>query len=140
MGEPRDYREDGLIDRLSGWNIDVEEVLERTRSAKRYRLERELERIREQLEDREEVHADIVQELEFKVDVYQRRLEDLYTTGRGERDGERRRLQDRIESFYRALREEHREHWRDRQELEQERREVLRELAELEDGSLSDLL
>lgn len=144
MGSPRDYdedrRDDGLIDRLSGRNIDAKHLLEESRLAKKYRLEQELVRIREQLEGREVIHADIVEDQEFRVDLYTKRLEDLYTTGRGMRNGERRRLKDKIESFYQALREEHRQQWRDLQDLEQDRREVLRELEELRDTSLEDLL
>ena len=50
-------------------------------------------------------------------------------------------LKDQIEGFYTELRREKRSQWRDRQELEQERREILRELTEIKmDDLLSELL
>lgn len=79
-------------------------------------------------------------ELEGKIDQYQDRLAHLYTIGKGRMDGTRERLKDQIVMFYQELRDEHRAHWRDRQDLEQERRAVHRELAEAQDESLSDLL
>ena len=88
--------------------------------------------IEEQLERRDEVHEEIVDELESKLDWYKDRLESLYKQSRG-RNGEREQLKQRISSFYRQLREEKQQHWRGRQELEQERRDLLRELNENEE-------
>lgn len=130
----------GLINRLQSWDIDIDELLEESKTSERERLARELEEVEKQLDSRDDIHEEIVDELEWKVDWYTDRLESLYKTGRGLKDDERERLQNRIEAFYVYLREEHRGHWRDRQELEQERREIVRELAELEDDTLSELL
>jgi len=136
-----DYAErDGLVDRLQAWDIDLNEVMEKSQESAEERLVQELERIEQQLEARNEVHDEIVDELEFKVDWYTDRLESLYKMGQGREDGKRERLQNRIEAFYGELREEKQRHWRDRQELEQERRDLLRELAGLEGESLSDML
>jgi len=136
-----DYAErDGLVDRLQAWEININDVLEESQESAAERLAKELERIEQQLEARGTVHEEIVDELEFKVEWYTDRLESLYTTGRGRKDGKRERLQNRIEAFYQELRDEHRGHWRDRQKLEQERREIIRELTELGDMSLAELV
>lgn len=130
----------GLFDNIARWDVDIDQLLERSRLSEEERLERELEQINQQLAGRGEVHEEIVDELEWKIEWYTDRLESLYKTGRGRKDGTRDQLKNRIEDFYAALRQERREHWQDRQELEQERREVLRELHEVTDASLSDLV
>lgn len=133
--------ENGVLNQLSGFNdVDISAVLERSNASKKERLAQELEQIRDQLDARDTVHEEIVDELEWKIERYTDRLGTLYASGTGRADGKRERLQNRIEEFYQQLRQERRAHWRDRQELEQERREVRRELDELEDESLSELL
>lgn len=133
--------DEGLVDRLSAWDdVDIEAVLERSQDAAAQRLEQELKRIDAQLDGRDAVHEEIVDELEWKIERYTDRLESLYKRGSGRRDGTRERLRNRIESFYRELREERREHWQDRQDLAQERRSVLRELEELDEDLLAELL
>jgi primosomal protein N' len=136
-----DYADrEGLVDRLRSWDIDLDEVLEESQESAEERLAEELGRIDRQLEARNDVHDEIVDELEWKVEWYTDRLESLYKMGQGRKDGKRERLQNQIETFYGELREEERKHWRDRQELEQERRDILRELAETEDSSVEELL
>lgn len=129
-----------MFEHLESWDFDVEEMLERSEEAAEQRLEDELERVKNQLEERESVHQDIVDELEGKLEWYQDRLESLYTIGTGKRDGTRERLKYRIERFYALIRDEKREFWRDRQDLERERREVMRELEELDEVSIAELL
>ena len=132
---------EGLLDRLSSWDdVDVNAWLEQSQESHEERLEQELGEIHEQLEGRDDLHAKIVDELERKLGWYIDRLEKLYTHGTGRSDGQRERLQDRIEAFYQEWRREQREHWQDRQQLEQERRAVLRELEEASDASLSEFL
>jgi hypothetical protein len=131
---------DGLVDRLRAWDADIDDLLEESQASAEARLAEELERIEEQLEARDAVHEEIVDELEFKVEWYTDRLESLYKIGRGRKEGTRERLQNRIEAFYEELRQEQRQHWQDRQNLEQERRDLLRELAEVENTSVEDLL
>jgi DNA repair exonuclease SbcCD ATPase subunit len=121
------------------WPVTVDQFLERSQRQHNERLANELDRIDEQLEERDTIHTEIIDELEWKIERYTDRLEHLYNTGTGKQDGTRKRMKDRIISFQQQLREEHRDHWRDRQELERERRTILRELAELEE-SLSELL
>ena len=126
----------GLLDQLDSWDdVDVDAWLEQSQESREERLEQELAEIREQLEGRDELHGRIVDELEWYVD----RLEKLYTHGIGRTDGKRERLQDQIEAFYREWRREQREHWQDRQQLEQERRAVLREVEAATDESVSDV-
>lgn len=110
--------------------IDVEELLERSHREQRRRLFQELEGIDDQLDQRERLHEELVDELESKRDWYVERLELLYKRGTGT-TGKREELKERIESFYQQLREEKRNHWQDRQELQRKRREILSELAEI---------
>lgn len=139
-GDHYDERPEGLLDRLDASDFDAAGFLEESQEAERERLEQELRDIEEQLEGRDELHAEIVERLEWKVEWYSDRLGRLYRQHRGQRDGTRERLRDRIERFYTELREEHREHWRDRQDLFSERREIARELSELEEFSIEELL
>jgi hypothetical protein len=127
-------------DQSSSWDESITRFLEQSQHQHQDRLDAELEAINRQLERRDELHAEIVDALEWKVEWYTDRLERLYLHGRGKLDGKRERLQDRIEAFNRELRDEHRQHWRDRQNLEQERRDVLRELDEADAELLSELL
>ena len=130
-----------LFGRKTGsWDWDVEEFLERSQEQERQKLEHELQRIGRQLDRRNELHEETVEELESKLDWYSDRLKQLYTQFSG-KHGEREKLKDRIEEFYTELRRENRSNWRDRQELEQERREILRELTEVKmNDLLSELL
>lgn len=130
----------GLFNRDQVWDVNVDELLEQARSSKRERLEQELDRIKEQLDGRDTIHEDIVDELEFKVEVYLDNLRSLYKTSWGKPDEKRLRLKNRIEKFQTLLRRELREHWQDIQKLEQERRDVLRELKELDEDYLSEFL
>lgn len=130
-----------LFDAGDSWgDIDVRQLLEESQAREQEQLEQELAQIEQQLDEREQIHGEIVSDLEWKLDRYTDRLEHLYTIGKGRLDGTREQIKDRIEEFYRELREEHREHWQDRQQLEHERRAVRRELEAATDESISDFL
>jgi len=116
-------------------DLDIDALLEESSQLQQQRLERELERIESQLEQRDEVHKEIVDELESKLDWYKNRLESLYKQRTG-KNGEREQLKQQIGSFYRQLREEKQQHWQDKQTLEQERRDLLRELDEVDDANI----
>lgn len=131
---------EGLFDHLQSAEIDVETLLEQSQKEQKERLESELSRIRQQLDRREEIHDTIVEDLEWRIEWYSDRLTSLYKTGRGRKEGTRERLKNRLESFYENLRNEYRTHWRDLQDLEQEKREVLRELEEIESDALENLV
>ncbi|MDS0476849.1 hypothetical protein [Natrinema sp. 1APR25-10V2] len=122
------------------WAEAVDQFLQRSQRQQHDRLADELEQIAEQLAERDELHAEIVADLEWKIDRYTDQLEQLSRVGRDTGEGRRGQLKDRITAFYRELRNEQREHWRDRQELEREQRDIRRELAELEETDLSELL
>ena len=115
--------------------IDVERFLRESTSRQEQRLEQELARIEEQLSERKEIFESHRSELESKLDWYIERLETAYRQRRDPED-----LKQRVEEFYRLLRQERVKHWRDRQELEQERRQLLRELDEISDADLTELL
>jgi len=116
-------------------DFDIEEFLEESQRQQENRLEEELERIERQLEERERIFEQHREDLESKLDWYLERLENAY-----KRAGNVEELKDTVTEFYELLREERVRHWRDKQELEQERRELLRELNELEDTDLDQLL
>lgn len=114
---------------LGRYDLDIEELLEQTTAQESNRIEAELQRIDDQLEARDQLHTEIIDELESKLHQYLQRLEqDRKLPGRTESD----KLKSDIKQFYRELRNEKREHWKHKQTLERERRELLRELTELE--------
>ena len=131
-----DYFDYGLGS--SDGDFDIEELLEQSRESELERLESLLEDIDDELEDRRRVHEELVGELESKIEWYVKRLEDLYKQSFGKTE-QKEKLKNRIESFYSELRLVQRDHWRDRQDLRKERRELLRELQELEDDLFKDL-
>jgi DNA repair exonuclease SbcCD ATPase subunit len=115
-----------------GIGSDVEDLVEESLQGEESRLRESLERVDELLEERKGLRERHVDELGSKLDWYVDRLETLYRrpgTGREEIE----ELKQRIESIYDSLRDERRSAWRDRQELEAERRELLRELRQLEE-------
>lgn len=120
-------------------DFDIDEFLERAQENQKQRLEAELEQIQDQLENRDQLHNEIIDELEAKRNWYVERLKTLYLRDTG-KHGKREQVKNRIEHLYRQVREEQRSHWQDRQELERERRELLRALEELEDTEIHDLL
>lgn len=115
--------------------FDVEEFLEESEENQKQWLEDAVERIELQLEEREAIFDKNSTELESKLDWYLERLKSAY---RMNRDVEE--LKEKVDEFYELLREERVRHWRDSQELEKERRELLRELDELEDTDILDIL
>lgn len=121
-------------------DFEIEEFLERSKEQEQKRLEEEVERIEEQLEERDRLHYELLDELESKLDWYLDELRILYKQRRG-KTGRRDEIKTRIREFYSEIQGEKRSHWRDRQELEQERRELLSEMSELDDtGEIFDLL
>lgn len=120
-------------------SLDVEQLLEESRQREEERLRQSLERIDQQLERREELFSETVEELESKLDWYIERLEQEYRqffAGPGDED----ELKKKIDEFYELLRDERSSLWEDKQALEQERRELLRELDEVEDSGLLELM
>ena len=128
-----DYLLDGVPRvEMTDWE-DVAAFLDQSQAQRQERLDDQLTAIEEQLADRDQIHQEIVANLERQIDRYVDRLG--RTSARDARD----RITQRLEEFYQKLRDEHRAHWRDRQQLERERREITRELAESE-TSLADLV
>lgn len=122
-----------------GWGFNLDEFLEHSHEAEKQRLENELQRIDTLLEQRETVHTETIDELESKLDWYLDRLRKLYK--RHSLKEEREEVKKQIRRFYQEIRKEKRAHWLDRQELEQERRQLLQELDELElDDLFEDLI
>ncbi|MDG5761351.1 hypothetical protein QA600_18635 [Natronococcus sp. A-GB1] len=118
----------------------VAQLLERSQSRETDRVDAELDRIDQQLARRDRIHTEIVDELEWEIERYTAQLERLYRSTIGTQHGERTAIKDRLVRLQQDRREEQRRHWRDRQELERERRDLLRDLAAIEDEDLSELL
>lgn len=116
--------------------IDVEDFLEKSQEDQKQRLESELESIEEELERRETIYDENMGELRSKLEWYIERLDQLYK--RSIKKSERRKLKGKIEDLYSEIRSEKVDRWRDLQKLEKEKRDVLRELSELEDSCLED--
>ena len=129
---------DSILNRLEPQDYDTRELIETSQQNHGQRLEEELDRIREQLERRDEVHDEITDDLEWKLDRYKERLEKMHTHARGKADGERERVKDRINELSTLLREEQRKHWQDKQTLQRERRELLHEIEGIEERGWLD--
>jgi trichohyalin len=112
--------------------LDVDRLLEKSSQVERERLEEALEEVDRQLEQRESIHRQSVEELESKLDWYLDRLRTLYKRP-GTSDTEVEKVKEQVREFYEEIRVERRNKWRDRQELEKERRDLLRELSEVHD-------
>lgn len=119
--------------------VDIEELLERSRESERKQLEAELSSIDQQLQSREDLRDQIIDDVESKLDWYVERLDLLQQRSQG-KHGEREQVKARIESLYESLRTERRAHWCDRQTLLSDRRDARRELRALEQTDLLDLL
>lgn len=109
---------------------DWTQLLEQSNTQHQRRLEDELDRIEDQLNHRDQIHEDTVDELKSKLDWYIQRLEKLYRHSFSQDDQEKQRLKNQIDRFYDELRTEKRQHWNDKQELEKERRELIKTLDE----------
>jgi len=118
-------------------DFDVEEFLEQSQEDQKQRLEEELERIQDQLEQRERLHDEIIKELKSKRDWYLQRLTQEYSTP-GKSDV--KELKQEVKRLYSELRSEKQQHWQDTQELERERRELLKELSELDQPGFEELI
>lgn len=124
------------MDYLDGdWDLD--RFLEESQESQRQRLETELERIQDQLDNRDKISEEVLDELSSKLDWYLERLEKEYRTRGSSHVDE---LKSEVKQFYALIRDEKQQHWSDKQRLERERRELLRELNELEDFDLQDLI
>jgi chromosome segregation ATPase len=120
--------------------FDVERFLRQEQDEERRRLEKDLERIEDLLEERESIHSENVDELQSKLDWYVDRLEQEYRTFGLDKE-KLDRLKSKIEDLYSELRREKRQQWRDKIELEKERREIERAIEEVEgEDSLWELI
>lgn len=126
----------GLFDPDRSWDVAVDHILDV--GDEQEWLEHELARIDQQLEKRDEIHEKIVDELKWQIELYADRLERLDSKWQGTSE-ELEQVKQRLHMFYEELREEHREHWQDRQRLEDERRQVLRELDRIDTDYLSEV-
>jgi len=120
-----------------GDDWDLDQFLEESQESQRQRLETELERIQDQLDNRDKISEEVLDELSSKLDWYLERLEKEYRTRGSSHVDE---LKSEVKRFYALIRDEKQQHWSDKQRLERERRELLRELNELEDFDLQDLI
>lgn len=119
--------------------IDIEEFLQESNEKEKQRLKNELERIRVQLFNRAEIHERIIDNLNSKIEDFVGKLEELYS-GFGTKEKNINRVIKKLYKAYSRIQNENRSYWQDKQDLEKEKREIIRELEELEDESLKKLL
>lgn len=117
--------------------LDIQQFLEQSQSNNQEVLTEEIERIENQLEQRDRIHNQIIDRLESKRDWYLKRLKHEYNTP-GPSSVED--LKKEINRLYSEIRSEKQKHWSDKQGLERDRRELIRELEELNRIDLSELL
>lgn len=137
-----EYDEDD-IDQLP-WpaeDIDATEILEQSRASQQDVLQRELERIEDQLEERDRLYREVRDDLTTRIKRYRNELQQARSRPFGGNEARREELKEKIEALSVELRQERRDHWMDRQRLEQERRDVLRQLDRIvEDNVIENLL
>jgi len=122
-------------------DINATEILEQSRATQQDVLQRELERIEDQLEERNRLYRDVRDDLTTRIKRYRNELQHARSRPFGGNEARREELKDMIEGLSVELRQERRDHWMDRQRLEQERRDVLRQLDRIvEDDVIEDLL
>ena len=122
-------------------DINATEILEQSRATQQDVLQRELERIEDQLEERNRLYRDVRDDLTTRIKRYRNELQHARSRPFGGNEARREELKDTIEGLSVELRQERRDHWMDRQRLEQERRDVLRQLDRIvEDDVIEDLL
>ena len=119
-----------------GDDWDLDQFLEENQEQQRQRLETELERIQNQLDRRDEINEEVLDSLCSKLDWYLERLEEEYRTHGSSNVDE---LKSEVKRFYSLIRDEKQQHWNDKQRLERERRQLLRDLKELEEFDFQDL-
>jgi chaperonin cofactor prefoldin len=134
-----EYFDYGLDPNLTDTDLDIAEFLEQSQENERSRLEQDIERIEELLEDRNRIHDEAIDELKSKLDWYLDRLETLYQRP-GRKAEKQEQLKQRIQEFYQEIREEKQQRWRDRQKLEKELRELQQSLEEIKSTDLRQLL
>jgi len=138
-----DYFEYPADDRESShlsWD-SIRDFLEQSDAKEKQRLQDELERIEDQIEHREELYQETIHRIKEQIDRYTGTLQTLYNRPFGGNPEAKEAIKETLAELYDDLQREKRQHWQDRQSLEQERREILRQLDELSDAaSLADLL
>lgn len=111
-------------------------LLDAASERERDRIGEQLKRIDRQLEDREEIHVRNVAELEEELEEAREDLaafttRSFYDEAAAQR--ERERLEERVAELRQQLRRERRARWENHQNLRREKRDLVRELEEVED-------
>lgn len=116
-------------------DVDLEGLLTESHEQERKRIEAELDQIESQLQDRKGIHEETVANLEEALRDEKDRLQRLQRPFVPE--DQVASQQHRIKDLEQQLQDVHRARWRDCEQLEQERRRLQQELAELRDTELS---
>lgn len=119
---------------------DINAFLETSEQQQKERLAQELRLIGRQLEQRNSIHEKTVEEIEQQIDRCAKKLRQIYQGPFGGNREASKAVEEELAGLYAELREVYRQHWNDRQALEQEMRDIIRRLNELDDESLSDVL
>lgn len=116
-------------------------LLDQSDDQKRQRLRNELERIEDQIQHREDLYQEAVDRIQCEIDRYTSTLQTMYNRTFGGGPEVREPVKEALATLYSDLHREKRQHWQDLQSLEQERRDILHQLEELDETpSLRDLL
>ena len=116
----------------------IRELLDQSDDRDKQRLKEELERIDEQIEHREVLYREAVDRIRSHIDRYTSTLQTLYNRSFGGGSDAREPVKEALSDLYDDLQREKRQHWQDRQSLEQERRGILRQLDELDGAAPLD--
>ncbi|MFP9061717.1 hypothetical protein ACLI4R_14455 [Natrialbaceae archaeon A-chndr2] len=112
--------------------FEIDRFLDRFQDNEIDRLQKKLDRIESQTEERERIHREAVDELETGLDQYIERLHLLYRQWSSR--NRTKPVKDRITELYQKIRNEKRSSWKDKQKLEQERRALKQEIDEVLDS------
>jgi len=120
---------------------DVEDVLESIVAEERERLEQRLERAEARIDDRREVYQHEVDQLQQQISDRESDIKQILSRPFGGNVERRETLEEEVEQLRSDLNTVRRKFWQDIQRLEEEKRDILEQLDELDvEDDWSELL
>ena len=119
---------------------EIKAFLEQSEEQQKERLAKQLILIGRQLEERKEIREKTTEDIQRQIERCTSTLRQIYQGPFGGNSEERETVTDELADLYAELREVYRQYWDDRQTLEKERREIIQQMEELDDESLSSIL
>lgn len=117
----------------------IKELLEASEQRQKEGLAQEILLIGRQLERQGEIHEETVDGIVRQIETCVEELRQIYRGPFGGDNKASKDVEERLAELYAELRDVYRQRWIDRQALENELREVIRRLNEVDDESISDL-